>query len=236
MEIQINISEKTGITGKFDTQINIIDKLRAGDPKAWEKTLQQNNQFLFRLARSIVKNDIEAEDVVQETYVRAYLKLSDFRGPTGFRSWLARIATNEALMRLRRNRNWQSLEELEETSTSVPQNAQINNDLTPENQAMKKELTTIIENAVDTLPLDFRPVFILRNIQQLSTRETAECLDIPEATVKTRLHRASKLMRSQINQQLDMAESKAFEFAGSRCARITKRTLARILEQRIKLN
>ena len=205
----------------------IVERLRIGDPEAWLATVKQHNQLLFRLARSIVPSDAAAEDVVQETYVKAYLKLSDFRGPLGFRAWLSRIAINEALMQLRRDRN---CVDIDDYNASLMFDVSNSKEQTPDGKLMQYELSKVVEAAVDALPNEFRPVFMLRNIQQLSTRETAECLGIPEATVKTRLHRASKLVRTRLSEYINEAEDNAFEFAGKRCARITERVLSRLAD------
>jgi RNA polymerase sigma-70 factor (ECF subfamily) len=199
-----------------------------GDLDAWASFVQRHNQLVFRVARSIVKDDAEAEDIVQETYIRAYMHLADFRGPQGLRAWLARIATNEALMRLRRNRRVAHLEDVDQASFADPDANRTRDSASPEASLMRGQVTELIEAAVDALPEEFRPVFMLRNIQQLSTRETAECLGVPESTVKTRLHRANKLVRENIGEQLDMGQPGAFEFGGQRCARVAERVLARI--------
>ncbi|MGD8617490.1 MAG: RNA polymerase sigma factor [Gammaproteobacteria bacterium] len=211
-----------------DSSPAAIELLRSGDLDTWASTIQRHNQRLYRLARSILRDDAEAEDVVQETYVRAYLRLGEFRGPQGFRTWLSRIATNEALMRLRRSRRMVRLDDIDAAALRDAGALPCAEAPSAEAQLMGNELAGLIESAVDALPDEFRPVFALRNLQQLSTRETAECLGVPETTVKTRLHRANRLVRARVSAQIEPGDSGAFGFGGHRCSRLAELVLSRI--------
>ncbi len=210
----------------------LVDRVRAGDPVAFELIMRRYNRRLFRLARSILRNDSEAEDVVQESYVRAYEKLDDFIGPTGFSAWLCRIAANEALGRLRKRGRVISLDDyvtdadggadvrrIETMKTQQPD---------PERLAVNSELRRLIEGAVDALPDDFRAVFVLRAVEGLSVSETAECLSIRPETVKTRFHRARRHLQDSLGAQFDALLPSAFAFGGQHCDRIVAAVLTRL--------
>jgi RNA polymerase sigma-70 factor, ECF subfamily len=202
-----------------------------GEQAAFVTIMQRHNQRLYRLARSILKDDWEAEDAVQETYLRAFTGLAGFRGESGLYTWLARIAMNEAFGRLRRRTP--ATEPLEDHAELGP--AAMSNVLPlpglgplPEQAAADAETARIIERAVDRLPQPFRTVFMLRAIEQLSVEEVATLLEIPEATVKTRYHRARRLLRLALDDLVSTGLEGAFAFLGSRCDRIVARVLARL--------
>ncbi len=193
--------------------------------------MERNNGRLYRVARGVLKNDSDAEDAVQDTYLKAYTKLREFRGESSLSTWLTRIVLNEALMRLRQSRR---TAEVTKTFEQETQSAQIvrfpgmAQGLDPEKQAATREVSRIIERAVDGLPIEFRVVFIMRCIEEMSIEETAEQLAIPEATVKTRLHRARALLRRALDEELNTSLTGVFPFGGARCARITGTVLERL--------
>jgi RNA polymerase sigma-70 factor (ECF subfamily) len=200
-----------------------------GDAAAFRLIMERNNSRLYRVARSVLRNEGEAEDVVQEAYVRAYGKLGMFRGESSLSTWLTRIVLNEALQRLRRRRPTTDLEAISETPTAeviwfpgAPGEAD------PERVASRKEIAALLERAIDELPEAFRVVFVMRAVEDMSGEETASALRIPEATVKTRLHRARRLLRERIHAELGGVLTDAFPFAGRRCARTTEAVLARL--------
>lgn len=209
----------------------LVARVLDGDAAAFELIMRRYNQRLFRLARSILRDPAEAEDVVQEAYVRAFERLAGFNGPNGFGAWLSRITANEALGRLRRRGRVVTLDDwrgdaredaiagIETMPSSEPG---------PERLAASAELRRLIEEAVDALPDDFRTVFVMRAVEGLSVAETAASLGIAEATVKTRLHRARRLLRARITDRVDAAAPHAFAFAGARCDRIVARVLTRL--------
>ena len=201
--------------------MEIITLVLAGNDAAFEGIMRRYNRLLYRLARSIVQSDQDAEDVVQDSYVRAYFSLSQFHGPGGFPSWISRIAINEALSRLRKRRPTHdhsvNAEELPNDSGHRPDKA-----------AMSQDTLTLIESALDTLPQDFRLVFMLRAVEELSVNETAEILGINPATVKTRFYRARRLMRKTLTRRIGDAAPKSFYFAGEKCNRIVERTFKKI--------
>lgn len=208
----------------------LVSHVLSGDLDAFEAIVRRHNQRIFRLVRSVIKNDGDAEDVVQEAYVRAYSKLATYRGPGKFGAWLGRIAVNEALDRWRSRQKIVFLEDKTSAEERAPHWTEIMQDdrPSPERLAMSQEIKPHIEDAIDTLPQEFRTVFMLRAVDGASTTETAEILDIPVATVKTRYHRARKLLRTHLDRELDIVAEKAFGFAGERCDRIVRNVRAAI--------
>ena len=184
--------------------------------------MRRYNQRLFRVIRSVVTNDDEAEDVLQEAWVRAYEHLDQFAGRASFSTWVTRIAFHEALARTRKNRRWTPLENPEGEIMAEAQRRQTTAE-TPEMQAERSQLGRILQAAVDTLPETYRSVFVLREVEQLSTTETAECLELSEEAVKTRLHRSRGLLRRDLESRLGPAISEAYAFLGARCDRIVMR-------------
>jgi len=203
----------------------------AGDASAFKTIMQRNNARLYRVARGVLKNDSDAEDALQEAYLKAYGKLSEFRGDSSLSTWLTRIVLNEALMTLRRGRRATEVRELvahDTQSAQVVRFPGMAQGSDPEKAVATRQLSRLIERAVDALPIDFRLVFIMRCVEEMSGEETADQLAIPEATVKTRLHRARLLLRRTLEAELGAAVTGAFPFGGARCARITEAVLARL--------
>lgn len=203
----------------------LVTRARVGDEDAIRALVQRHNQRLFRVARSVVGNDAEAEDVVQATYVSAFTHLQDFRADARFLTWLTRIALNEALGRLRRRRQTANLEVVDAERDS-PQVIQFHAPPPdPEAEMQRLEARQTIEHAVDALPLELRTIFVLRDIEGMSIEETAAYLGIPEATVSTRLHRARRALRAAIHRQLSGAFAALFPFLGARCQSMGERVL-----------
>ncbi len=174
------------------TDDEVVRRVLGGDVALMEILMRRYNQRLFRAVRSIVKDDSQVEDIVQEAYVRAYEHLSQFEGRAKFSTWLTKIAIYEAYARLRRfdHQNVDSISELEEKGLYMN-----SNERDPERQTFDGEMRLLLERAFDVLPADFKSVFMLREIEGLSTAETAECLEISEENVKTRLHRAREFLQ-----------------------------------------
>jgi RNA polymerase sigma-70 factor, ECF subfamily len=199
------------------------------DSNAFRAIMQRHNRRLYRVARSIMHDDSEAEDVVQEAYVLAFSNLAKFRSESSLATWLTRITLNEALGRLRRRRPTVDL-----SSLDLPDGAQVipfptmpsNED--PERNAAQREIRCIIERAIDELPEIFRVVFVMRDVEDMSIDETAAFLGLRPETVKTRLHRARKLLRQALNEKLAPVLTDVFPFAGRRCQRITDEVLNRL--------
>jgi RNA polymerase sigma-70 factor (ECF subfamily) len=202
-----------------------VRRVLAGDKAAFELLMRRYNQRLFRIARSIVREDDEAEDLVQQTYVQAFENLSQFAGNARFSTWLTRIGINEALARQRRRSAMHVLD------FSDPKNVSLEPLMASkpaEEQACLKELRAVLTKAVDDLPEDLRTVFTLRVIEEAGTEETAECLGLSESNVKVRLHRARALLRDQIDKQIGVGVRKVYQFDGHRCDRIVKSVLERL--------
>ena len=213
--------------GAPDTEL--LSRMRAGHSTAFAVLMRRNNQRLYRLARSIVRDDSEAEEVVQESYVRAFTHIEGFKGKSSLATWLARIVLNEALGRLRRRHPAIDIDKMAETSEAGSDPPLIVQDqMSPEHVSARQEIRRAIENAVDRLPPPFRAVFIMRAIEQMSIAETADCLGIPDDTVKTRFHRANKLLRQALSAEFGAILEGAFPFLGARCDRLVARVLARL--------
>ena len=208
-----------------DTEV--VRRVRAGETALYEILMRRYNQRLFRVGRSILRNEADAEDVMQETYVRAYEHLADFRGTAQFSTWLTRIAIHEALARVRKRARTEELDsfpnaELHMTARNTGQSEN------PEHQTYDHELKIILERAVDRLPEDYRTVVVLRIVEELSIAETAECLDITIETVKTRLHRGRALLRKQLQRRAGIVAPEVFPFHLSRCDRVVEGVFQRI--------
>jgi RNA polymerase sigma-70 factor (ECF subfamily) len=210
----------------------LVDRARNRDGAAVRLIMQRHNRRLFRAARSILHDDAEAEDVVQEAYFRAFTHLAGFRGEAQLSTWLTRIAVNEALGRLRRRRLTVGLKDIDaindQGEARVIYLPSARQDGDPEAAAARAEVRRMLERAVDELPASFRTVFVLRDIEEMSIEETAAHLGLRPETVKTRLHRARRLLRQSLDRTLSSAVSDVFPCAGARCTRITEAVLERL--------
>jgi RNA polymerase sigma-70 factor (ECF subfamily) len=209
---------------------DLVDLARGRDEAAIRAITKRYNRRLFRVARSILRNDSEAEDVVQETYVRALTGLDMFRGDAGFGTWITRIAMNEALGRLRRRRptvDWETygVNRNQAEIIHFPASA-ISND--PEKTMAQGEIRAMLEQAIDELPDTFRAVFVARIVEGMSVEETADLFGLRPETVKTRLHRARSLLRTELDRHLGPALTSSFPFAGRRCERMSETVVRRI--------
>jgi RNA polymerase sigma-70 factor, ECF subfamily len=210
----------------------LVALARAGDARAFEAIMRRHNRLLFRTARSVLRNDAESEDAVQEAYFKAWRALPGFRAEARLSTWLVRIVMNEALGRLRRaGARIVTLAPGLEPETEAAEEA---HDPTlaqahdPEHAALRGELRRIVEAQIDLLPEQFRTVFILRAVEEMNVEEVATALQVPEATVRTRFFRARALLRAGLERELDFAIDEAFAFAGARCDRIVAAVQSRI--------
>jgi len=209
----------------------IVKKVIDGDTALFEVLMRRYNQRLFRVARSIVKNDLEAEDIIQEAYVRAYEHLGQFEGRARFSTWLTKIALYEAYGRVRRI----DQQKVDSISVLVSQGLEVKSKgRDPEQQIYDGELKMLLEKAIDSLSDEYRSVFVLREIEGLSTSETAECLDVSEENVKIRLHRARAVLQRELDSLAGANVNTAFQFLGARCDRLVARVLERILSEKSK--
>lgn len=213
-----------------DDDALLVQGARDRDEAAIRVIMQHNNRRLFRVARGILRNDGEAEDVVQETYVRAFTHLDSFRGDSSLATWLTRIAMNEALGRLRRERPQVELTNLKPgvLEAQIIQFPQSLNPGDPEKSMAQREIQLVVERAIDDLPEAFRIVFVTRVVEGMTVEETAELLGLKPETVKTRLHRARNLLRGNVEKRIGPVVMEAFPFAGKRCERLTETVLKRL--------
>jgi len=208
----------------------LVRLARLRDEPAIRALTRRYNRRLFRLARSILRNDGEAEDVVQEAWVRAFTALDGFRGDAAFSTWLTRIALNEALGRRRRERptlDWETYGDVasEAEIINFPVSAMVSD---PERTMARSEIRNVLERSIDELPNAFRAVFVARIVEGMSVEETAELFALKPETVKTRLHRARRLLRETIDRQLGPALTETFPFGGHRCERMTEVIVRRL--------
>src|SRR5450756_478933 len=208
----------------------LVRRALARDDTAFRIIMERNNRRLYRIARGILRNDTEAEDAVQEAYINAFTHLDGFRGDSSLATWLSRIVMNEALGRLRRERLAVDLDtfEAQRTEAQIIQFPQTVTSDDPERTMAQREILHLVERATDNLPEIFRIVFMTRVIEGMSIEETASLLGLPPDTVKTRLHRARKLVREELDKQIGPVLMDAFPFAGKRCERLTGAVLQRL--------
>jgi RNA polymerase sigma-70 factor (ECF subfamily) len=204
---------------------SLVDKVLVGDTASFELLIRRYNERIYRAARSIVRDEHEAEDVMQQAYVNAFTHLRQFNGSARFSTWLTRIAINEALARVRRRRRYEAFDE--ERSNVEPFFIDPTPD-DPEHEAMTHELRGLLEWAIDTLPDGMREVFMLREVEGMSTAEVATCLDVSEDVVKTRLSRGRAILRRRLLERTGATVPDVFRFLRPRCDRIVAGVLARI--------
>jgi RNA polymerase sigma-70 factor (ECF subfamily) len=193
--------------------------------------MQRYNRRLYRVARGVVRDDGEAEDVLQEAYLRAFASLADFREEASLATWLTRIVLNEAYQRLRRRTDIPRPDinrDMEQRGAEVIPFPASQSTIDPERAMAQRQLCQLVEEAIDALPCEFRIVLIARVIEGLSVGETAAAFDIKEETVKTRLHRARRLLRDALADHIGPQFGDLFPFAGKRCARITAAVIERL--------
>jgi RNA polymerase sigma-70 factor, ECF subfamily len=222
------ISEKARSAGRTDEEI--VERVKSGDTALYEVVMRRYNQRLYRIARAILHDEDEAEDVMQAAYVRAYEHLHQFAGRASFSTWLTRIAVHEALARLRLRERNQQLEDTRNEGDFPMKMVDASPD--PEQSASRTELNQLLEEALLGLPLQYRAVVMLRDVEDLSTLETASALDLTEDNVKIRLHRGRAMMRGWLYARVGTKAKSAFPFMGTRCDRVVHSVLARLSEPR----
>ena len=224
----------TAVQQKLEELSDAELALRIGDrePRAFELAMRRHNQLLYRTARSILRDDTEAEDCVQEAYLQAFRSIAAFRGESKLSTWLTRIVINQALEKMRKRKKEDgnvSLSNVLDIDSHLAASVVERNQLDqPDALAMRDEVRRLLEHHIDRLPSAFRTVFVLRAVEELSVEETAATLAIPEATVRTRFFRARSLLREALEQQVDVALGDAFSFDGARCDRIVATVLSGI--------
>jgi len=216
------------------SDFDLAGMVAAGDPGAFEVLMRRHNGVLYRTARSILRDDAEAEDVVQESYLLAYRKMAGFRGDASLSTWLTRIVVNEATGRLRKARRRADIVELVPGAAGIDfeeEDAMSSERIapeTPDDAALRAEARRLIEARIDALPDSLRTVFMLRAVEDLSVQETSAALGIPEATVRSQYFRARGLLREALARDFDRAVDSAFSFDGERCDRIVAAVLGRL--------
>ena len=233
--MNVDIAADDTLEPSHDENAWVNDALK-GDAHAFESIMRRYNQRLYRLAASVLGDPSEAQDVLQESYVRAFYQLATFSQKANLGAWLARIVRNEAIDRVRARAARTSMFVLEADLAREDNDASIVENTDAGTTHFDPELTTerdsmrgVLEQAIQTLPEQFRTVFILREVEGLSIKETAEYLAIPAATVKTRDHRARALLRERLNKRIDSATKEAFAFMGAQCDAVVANVMARIL-------
>jgi RNA polymerase sigma factor, sigma-70 family len=207
------------------TDEDVVARVLAGDQQAYEIIMRRYNQRLFRITRAILGDDAEAEDVVQDAYVRAYAALDQFAGRAKFATWLTRIAVHEASARLRKRGMVSNADGSGPTMETVK-----SADPNPEENTLRNETVSLLEQSIDALPEIYRSVFVLRNVEQLSTAETASSLDLSEEAVRIRLMRARQLLQQQLLHRAGATSAQAFQFLGTRCDRMVERVFERLAQ------
>jgi RNA polymerase sigma-70 factor (ECF subfamily) len=202
----------------------IVPRILAGEPHLFEILMRRHNERVYRAARAILRDEREAEDVMQEAYVNAYAHLSQFDGRAKFSTWLTKIAVYEALGRARRQGRYELMEE-SSLETFMPGTSSPD----PERQAFGRELGALIESAVDNLGDGYREVFMLRQVEGMSTAETAEVLGVSEDVVKTRFSRARHALQRDLLDRTGAASASAFTFGFARCDRVVAAVMARLV-------
>jgi RNA polymerase sigma-70 factor (ECF subfamily) len=208
----------------------LVGRIARHDQAAFEVLMRRHNGKLFRVARAILKDDAEAEEALQDAYLEAYRHMGDFRGGARLSTWLTRIVINQALMRLRKQKRDRIVVPF--GSERAAEQGQAEADVTdersetPPGATLRAEIRRALERRIDELPTAFRTVFVMREVEDMTVDETAECLSIPAATVRTRLFRARALLREALARDMDMATVDVFSFAGERCDRIVAGVLA----------
>jgi RNA polymerase sigma-70 factor, ECF subfamily len=217
----------------------LVDRIGHRDQAAFEALMRKHNGRLFRVARAILKDDADAEDALQEAYLDVYRHIGEFRGGSQLGTWLTRITINQALMRKRRQKRDRVVvpfagsdrdRDGDEPRTPSAKDSDMADHRieAPPSAAWRAELRALLERRIDELPVAFRTVFVMREVEEMSVEETAECLDIPPATVRTRLFRARALLREALARDIDTASADVFSFLGDRCDRIVATVLARV--------
>lgn len=211
--------------------LHLATRIAAGDRTAFELLMRRHNRRLYRLARATLRGDAEAEDALQEAYLSAYRRIADFRGEASLSTWLSRLVLNECLGRLRKQARREkvvpivSADACEREEPEAMDSADFE---TPDQALVRAELRALLERRLDELPEAFRLAFVLREVEELSVEEAARCLDVPEATVRSRHFRARGLLRESLSRDLDMASRDVFAFGGSHCDRVVAGVLDRL--------
>jgi RNA polymerase sigma-70 factor (ECF subfamily) len=218
----VNLSSEVGTQSAALSDADVVRRVLAGETQLFEVLMRRHDQRVYRAIRSILRDESEAEDAMQQAWLQVYLHLGEFEGAAAFSTWLVRIALNEALQRVRRRSGFAPIPESAEEETVDLRAAD------PEERAASHETARILERVVDQLPEHYRTVFVLREVEGLSTAETAAALGIGEEAAKVRLHRARMLLRTALSDAVGRAAPEAFQFLAPRCSRMVTAVMSRI--------
>ena len=210
----------------FPSDEEVARRVRAGDVDLFEVLMRRYDERVYRVVRSVLRNDAETEDVTQKAWVRAFTHLSQFKGRARFSTWLTRIALHEAWADARRRRRYEALE-TRSARDSERRSPSIMSPRDPEQEASRSEAASLIETAIEALPARYRVVFVLRVLEELSTAETAACLELTVDTVKTRLHRARAMLKGDLA-RFGFARAGVYRFLGVRCDRMVEAVVDRL--------
>lgn len=225
------LSAQTGTTVNPDAEAALLERILAGDSAAFAELMRKYNRRLYRVARSVLRDDTEAEDALQDAYLQAYRALPNFRSQSSLGTWLTRIVVNAALAH--RRKAWRMAEVIELSAEPIVDNLPSPTQSPeasdhPERAALRAQTRRLVEAKIDGLPESFRTVFVLRALEELSVEETSDTLGIPEATVRSRYFRARGMLREALASEIDMAFEDTFAFDGERCDRIVHTVLRRL--------
>jgi RNA polymerase sigma-70 factor (ECF subfamily) len=222
--------EQAKLEGWSDEEV--VRRVRDGETALYEIIMRRYNQRLYRVARAILHSDVEAEDVMQDAYVRAYQHLEQYSGRAPFGAWLTKIAVNEALARLRSRGRIQELEAMFNGQDDAP--VLMSNMKSPEQQVSTREMNQLLEEAILTLPGTYRTVLMMRDVEEMSTADTAAALELSEENVKVRLHRARAMLRKELFNRAGSARNQAFPFLGSRCDHMVTMVFQRLENAKVE--
>lgn len=211
-------------------------RIARGERGAFEELMRRHNRHLYRLARATLRDAAEAEDALQESYLSAYRAMAGFRGESTLATWLSRLVRNECLGRIRRHARRHNVVPIVGGSEAIDRETDAMSEQpdphTPDRALVRAQTRALLERKLDELPEAFRTVFVMRAVEEMSVEETAQCLDIPEATVRSRHFRARSLLRESLARELDLAERDVFEFGGLHCDRMVQSVMARLAGER----
>jgi RNA polymerase sigma-70 factor, ECF subfamily len=212
------------------TDTELLEHARQGDPEALGTLVRRHDRYLYRVARGVLRDDHEAEDIVQQTFLQAFVNFVDFRGEAKLRTWLTRIAINLALQRRRRQRPTVELSQVDTAQERLRSEIYLSSHTlsTPEHTAARKQIREILERAIDDLPPAFRTVLIFRDVEEASVEETANVLGIKPETVRTRLHRARRMLRDSLGEQFAAVLKDVFPFERPRCDALVRKLLIEV--------
>lgn len=212
--------------GKFThfSDEEIIRQVREGSTPLFEVIMRRYNQRLFRIQRSYISDENAIKDTLQTTYLKVFENLGKFRGDSLFSTWITRIAINEALKYIKREKRYSEMHAIREGEDGMA--LTVNDSSTPENRVIRDDLKNLLEKTVNQLPPKYRSVYMMREVEQMSIRETADCLQISQSNVKTRLHRAKQMVRENLERRV--ADTEIFSFLGKQCDDIVSRVMSSV--------